>query len=65
MRVTFAMLDMEMGEQSYQLAEGPAGVYTVGATPALVMVGNWGLTFTVAPQGARAFTATIVDRAAG
>jgi copper transport protein len=61
---TFAMLDMEMGSQSYQLTEGAPGVYSRVA-PALVMVGHWGFSFAVTPSGGTPFTAVIVDRAAG
>ena len=61
---TFAMLDMEMGSQEYQLTEGAPGVYSRLA-PALVMVGHWGLTFDVAPKSGPPFTAVVVDRATG
>jgi copper transport protein len=40
------------------------GIYSRKA-PALVMVGHWGITFTVAPKGAPAFTALVVDHATG
>jgi copper transport protein len=59
-----AMLDMEMPQQDYRLTEASPGVYERRA-PALVMVGHWGLTFTIAPRGAPAFTARIVDYATG
>ena len=59
-----AMLDMEMPQQDYRLTESAPGVYERRA-PALVMVGHWGLTFTITPRGAPAFTARIVDRATG
>ena len=45
---TFAMLDMEMGQQAYALKETAPGVYSHSA-PALVMVGHWALTFEVQP----------------
>jgi copper transport protein len=61
---TFAMLDMEMGNQAYNLRETSPGVYTRSA-PALVMVGHWGLSFEIAPRGAQPFTVILVDRAAG
>jgi copper transport protein len=60
----FAMLDMQMPSQTYQLTEKAPGLYTQRA-PALVMVGHWGLTFNVTPQGAPPFTATVVDHATG
>ena len=62
---TFAMLDMEMGEQSYAFKETSPGVYSHSA-PSLVMVGHWGITFNVEPPGGGApFTVTLVDRAGG
>jgi copper transport protein len=63
-KVSFAMLDMEMGEQSYKLTETSPGVYTQKA-PALVMVGHWGLEFDVQPREGEPFSAFIVDRVAG
>jgi copper transport protein len=60
----FAMLDMTMPSQTYQLTEKSPGLYAQKA-PALVMVGHWGLTFNVTPQGAPPFTATLVDHATG
>jgi copper transport protein len=62
--VTFAMLDMEMGSQEYQLTETSPGVYS-RLTPALVMVGHWGLSFNVTPKGGQPFTAVVVDHASG
>ena len=45
------MLDMEMPNQEYQLwPRRRPGVYS-RAAPALVMVGHWGLSFTVTPHG--------------
>jgi copper transport protein len=61
---TFAMLDMEMGEQSASLPETAPGVYE-RATPSLVMVGHWGLSFEVAPRGEQPFTVLLIDRATG
>jgi copper transport protein len=62
--LTFAMLDMQMPTQEYQLAETAPGIYTRKA-PALVMVGHWGLSFSVTPKGGQPFTALVVDHAAG
>jgi copper transport protein len=62
--VTFAMLDMEMANQTYQLSATGPGLYAHPA-PALVMVGHWGLSFQVTPKGAAPFTALVVDHAAG
>ena len=63
--VTFAMLDMEMGNQEFRLTETSPGVYSRPANPALVMVGHWGLSFQVTPKHGQAFTALVVDRAGG
>jgi hypothetical protein len=62
--VTFAMLDMQMGTQQYQLTEVSPGLYK-RTTPALVMVGHWGLTYTVTPKGGLPISAVIVDHATG
>jgi copper transport protein len=62
--LTFAMLDMQMANQEFQLKETQPGVYSRPA-PALVMVGHWGLTFSVTPKSGQPFTAVIVDRANG
>lgn len=61
---TVTMLDMEMPAQTYKLSEASPGLYEHSA-PALVMVGHWGLSFAIAPQGATPFTALLVDRANG
>jgi copper transport protein len=61
----FAMLDMEMGTQAYQMKPAGNGVYTL-VTPALVMVGHWGLGFEVDPPGGAApFAVIVVDHAEG
>jgi copper transport protein len=60
----FAMLDMQMPSQTYQLRETAPGVYTQKA-PALVMVGHWGLTFNVTPPSGPPFSVTVVDHATG
>jgi copper transport protein len=62
--LAFAMLDMEMGNQEYALKETAPGIYSRPA-PALVMVGHWGLSFTVTPKGGQPFSALVVDRASG
>jgi copper transport protein len=61
---SFAMLDMEMGRQSYQLQETAPGVYQRSA-PALLMVGHWALGFEITPSGRQPFTVQLVDRASG
>jgi copper transport protein len=58
------MLDMEMGEQAYRLAETEPGVYRHSA-PALVMVGHWGLDFEIAPPGKQPFDVLVLDHATG
>ena len=60
--LTFAMLDMQMGNQEYELAETAPGLYARPA-PALVMVGHCGLSFAVSPRGGQPFSALIVDDA--
>jgi copper transport protein len=60
----FAMLDMEMGTQTYVLPERAPGLYERSA-PALVMVGHWGLSFEITPPGQQPFTLTLVDRTTG
>jgi len=62
--LSFAMLDMQMANQEFQLAETRPGVYARPA-PALVMVGHWGLSFNVTPKNGPPFTALVVDRATG
>jgi copper transport protein len=60
--VTFAMLDMEMGNQEFRLDETSPGVYSRPANSAFVMVGHWGLSFDVSPKGSQSFTVLVVDR---
>ena len=60
----FDMLDMDMGEQSYQLRELRPGTFSK-TVPALVMVGHWGLQFEVTPPGAQPFVVTLLDKASG
>jgi copper transport protein len=60
----FNHTQMEMPQQEYSLRETSPGVYS-RAAPALIMVGKWALSFTVAPRGASPFTALIVDEAEG
>jgi copper transport protein len=62
--LSFAMLDMQMANQQFQLDERRPGVYS-RPTPALVMVGHWGLSFNVTPKNGPPFTALVVDRATG
>jgi copper transport protein len=62
--LSFAMLDMQMPNQEYQLTETRPGVYQ-RKTPALVMVGHWALSFAVTPKVGVPFTALVVDHATG
>jgi copper transport protein len=62
--LTFEMLDMQMGNQEYQMTETQPGTYSHSA-PALVMTGRWGLLFTITPKGGAPFTALLVDHASG
>jgi copper transport protein len=62
--VQFSMLDMEMPNQTYRLAESAPGVYSRRA-PALLMVGHWGLAFTITPKSGPPVTALVVDHATG
>jgi copper transport protein len=61
----FAMLDMEMGNQSYTLPEVAPGLYQRSMLQALVMVGHWGLTFEITPPGKEPFDVIFVDKANG
>jgi copper transport protein len=61
--VEFNMLDMEMPSQEYRLSETSPGVYAQ-TKPALVMVGHWGLAFTLTVNG-KPVTLTIEDHATG
>jgi copper transport protein len=63
--LNFAMLDMQMPNQEYQLTETKPGLYSRPHSPALVMVGHWGLDYTITPNGGKPFTALIVDHASG
>jgi copper transport protein len=62
--LTFEMLDMQMQNQEYRLSETAPGVYS-RASPALVMVGHWGLSFNVTPKGGTPLNVLLVDRANG
>jgi copper transport protein len=62
--LTFNHLEMEMPQQEYQLKETGPGLYTRSA-PALVMVGKWGLAFSVTSRSGPPLNALIVDEANG
>jgi copper transport protein len=62
--LTFAMLDMSMPNQEFHLSETSPGIYG-DEKPALVMVGHWGLTFAVTPQGGAPFSVLLVDHTTG
>ena len=58
------MLDMSMQQQAYTLAEISPGVYE-RRRPALVMVGNWLLAYTIEIPGRKAIHLQVVDKADG
>jgi hypothetical protein len=62
-RVTmaFAMQEMAMATQSFQLFESRPGTYSFTGR-ALVMGGTWNLAFVVKPVGGKRFTVRVVDR---
>jgi copper transport protein len=60
----FIMLDMDMEQQVYTLPEHAPGTYS-RTTPALVMVGHWGLGFTLTPKGGAPVDVLLLDRASG
>jgi copper transport protein len=61
----FTMLDMEMGQQTYKFNERGPAVYGHPNLPALVMVGHWGLDFTITPPGEKSFQVLLLDKALG
>ena len=63
--LSFAMLEMAMGNQEYQLTEVKPGVYALANNSALVMAGHWALKFTITPRGGAPVTARVVDHATG
>jgi len=61
----FTMLDMEMQQQAYNLPERRPGAYSRENTPALVMVGRWGVGFDIRPPGGSPLDVLLLDHAAG
>jgi copper transport protein len=61
----FDMLDMEMERQAYRLAPQGRGAYGKRSVPSLVMVGRWGLSFSVSIPSQRPFQVVLVDHAQG
>jgi copper transport protein len=62
----FTMLDMEMQQQAYNLPEQFPGTYARPNTPALVMVGRWGIGFDIRPPGATTpLDVLLLDHAVG
>ncbi|MFL5845469.1 MAG: copper resistance CopC/CopD family protein [Solirubrobacteraceae bacterium] len=59
------MLDMEMGQQNYDLKEGPGSVYALRNAAPLVMAGHWALDFTITPPGEKSFQILLLDKATG
>ncbi len=62
--VEFVMLDAAMQSSGYVLPESAPGTYAV-SKPALVMVGQWELRFSITPPQAQAFDFTVVDTVGG
>lgn len=60
----FDMLDMDMDPQAYKLREVAPGTYRRKGQ-ALIMVGNWGVTFEVTPKRGRPFSFLLFDKANG
>ena len=61
----FTQLDMDMGQQIYKLKERAPALYTQPKLPSLVMVGDWGLDFTISPPGDKPFSLLLIDKARG
>jgi copper transport protein len=61
----FTMLDMEMQQQAYNLPERGPGSYSRANTPALVMVGRWGVGFNIRPPGGDPLDVLLLDHAVG
>jgi len=62
----FTMLDMEMQQVGYTLPESSPGSYKRANTPALVMVGRWGVGFDIRPRGSSApLDVLLLDHATG
>ncbi|MDX6690879.1 MAG: copper transport protein [Solirubrobacteraceae bacterium] len=61
----FTMLDMDMGPLTYKFDELAPAVYGDPDLPALVMVGHWGLDFTITPPGGKPVRALLIDKAGG
>ena len=62
---TFTMLDMEMGQLAYNLPELSPGVFGRGNTPALVMVGHWGINFDIRTPDGTPLSVLLLDHATG
>jgi copper transport protein len=56
---------MDMGPQTYKFDEVAPAVYGDPDLPALVMVGHWGLDFTITPRGGKPFQTLLLDKAGG
>ena len=61
----FTMLDMEMTPQAYHLDQQQPAIYAKKSVPSLVMVGRWGVSFSIAPPGQRPFDVLLLDHAQG
>jgi copper transport protein len=61
----FTQLDMDMGQQIYKLKERRPAFYSQPNLPSPVMVGAWGLDFTISPPGEAPFDILLIDKAHG
>jgi copper transport protein len=61
----FTMLDMDMTPQAYRLEQQQPAVYAKKSVPSLVMVGHWGVNFSISPPGERPFDVLLLDHAQG
>jgi copper transport protein len=61
----FTQLEMDMGQQVYKLNERQPAVYSQPKLPSLVMVGSWGLDYTISPPGDKPFSVLLIDKASG
>jgi hypothetical protein len=63
-RVTFTMLDMDMGGLTGLLPQTGPGRYSHPG-PVLGMSGHWGIRIAITPRHARQFSVSLVDRLGG
>jgi copper transport protein len=61
----FTMLDMDMTPQAYHLDQQSPALYGKKSVPSLVMVGRWGVNFSISPPGKPPFDVLLLDHAQG